>query len=555
MILVLFVIVNIVVSFAYLRGKVNNNESVSTIAIEGAGNINVVYSSNTADIVVGDILPGYETIKQFSVTSNISSGGTLYKRGIWYQIKLIVETNEFLSGSLVYSLSLDNTSSTDGITALPVDKIAIPNGSNLDGIVVGTGYFLNDNITHTYNLKLSYVNLEDVDQSSNYQKRFAARVVIDNPKYINLTFDLDGGSFENLKLNSNSTMKVAANSTIDLPVPIKESNVFAGWEDINDKNIFSNVITTSNADISLKALYTTSDPYEFDYTGGEQQFIAQYSGYYKIETWGAQGGSYDETFQGGYGGYSIGIIKLNKNEKIYVNIGGGGSGGLEQTLGGYNGGGDATGGVCNNNSYRYSYSGGGATSLALVSGELENLELYKGDFYSNGLTSNSSIILIVAGGGGGAFYFYDGAYGSGASAGGYVGNTATWTNNTHEKYHQPTGGTQTSGGIGGNSYIDPLAPSGFFGNGGNMNSYTCAEGSGGGGGYYGGGSGAFTPGAGGSGYIGNSQLTDKYMYCYNCETSDEIDIKTYTTTCANETPTENCAKKGNGYARITYFHV
>ena len=232
-ILVLFVIVNIVVSFAYLRGRANGNESVSTIAIEGVGAINVVYSSNTPDIIVGDILPGYETIKDVSVTSNISSGGELYKRGIWYQIRLVVDTNEFLTGSLAYSLSLADTSSTDGITALPVDKIGIPNGANQDGILVGTGYFSNDNVSHIYNLKLNYVNMEEFDQSDDYQKKFAAHVVRDNPRYVNLTFDLDGGSFENLKLNSNSTMKIAANSTINLPVPTKEKYVFAGWEKVS----------------------------------------------------------------------------------------------------------------------------------------------------------------------------------------------------------------------------------------------------------------------------------------------------------------------------------
>lgn len=58
-------------------------------------------------------------------------------------------------------------------------------------------------------------------------------------------------------------------------------------------------------------------------------------------------------------------------------------------------------------------------------------------------------------------------------------------------------------------------------------------------------------GGGGSGYIGNSQLTDKAMYCYNCEESSEESTKTISTTRAEETPTENCAKKGNGYARIT----
>ena len=43
------------------------------------------------------------------------------------------------------------------------------------------------------------------------------------------------------------------------------------------------------------------------------------------------------------------------------------------------------------------------------------------------------------------------------------------------------------------------------------------------------------------------------MYCYNCEESTEKSTKTISTTCTSETPTENCSKQGNGYARITYL--
>ena len=49
----------------------------------------------------------------------------------------------------------------------------------------------------------------------------------------------------------------------------------------------------------------------------------------------------------------------------------------------------------------------------------------------------------------------------------------------------------------------------------------------------------------------NSLLTDKMMYCYNCNESSEESTKTVSTTCASQTPTENCSKQGNGYARIT----
>ena len=65
----------------------------------------------------------------------------------------------------------------------------------------------------------------------------------------------------------------------------------------------------------------------------------------------------------------------------------------------------------------------------------------------------------------------------------------------------------------------------------------------------------FCPAGGGSGYIGPPFLTKKSMYCYNCQESSEESTKTISTTCNSETPTENCAKKGNGYARITLISV
>ena len=84
--------------------------------------------------------------------------------------------------------------------------------------------------------------------------------------------------------------------------------------------------------------------------------------------------------------------------------------------------------------------------------------------------------------------------------------------------------------------------------------------SGGGGGFYGGNINSdygedFNAGGGGSGYIGNSLLTNKVMYCYNCEESNEESTKTISTPCNEEIPTSYCAKKGNGYARITLVSI
>lgn len=47
----------------------------------------------------------------------------------------------------------------------------------------------------------------------------------------------------------------------------------------------------------------------------------------------------------------------------------------------------------------------------------------------------------------------------------------------------------------------------------------------------------------GSGYIGNSQLTNKTMYCYNCEESTEESTKTISTINVSETPISKYAKK------------
>ena len=269
----------------------------------------------------------------------------------------------------------------------------------------------------------------------------------------------------------------------------------------------------------------TNEVTNFDYTGSEQTFVAPVTGVYKLETWGAQGGNYS-SYTPGYGGYSTGNIKLNNNDKLYVNIGGKGT----QSLGGYNGGGstDLSAG-----------GGGGATHIATTSGLLSVLEKKKDN------------ILIVSGGGGGS-----GSFNSfrGGSAGGFLGSTAGGTS-------PGNGGTQTTGGRIPN-YYGPTATGGGLGlfgiggNGGHETAYSQASGAGGAGFYGGSGGGARDGGGGGgSSYIGNTLLTEKSMYCYNCTESTEESTKTISTTCVNETPTENCAKKGNGYARITGINI
>ena len=293
----------------------------------------------------------------------------------------------------------------------------------------------------------------------------------------------------------------------------------------------------------------------FDYlasaTNKEQSYRIVQSGYYKLEVWGAQGGSYNSSIIGGYGGYSTGVIYLNSGNTLFINVGE--SGHLCSSTGqdsSYNGGGGCNG---SSDGYHYARGGGGATHIALSSGTLASF-----DTNSDGTGSVAEIkdIVIVAGGGGGSYYHGNGIYGSGGSGGGYIGCTGT---NNEAARTPATGGTQTTGGIG--------AKNGSFGLGAKSNN-------GGGGGFYGGGAtnGGYSAAyqisgaGGGSGYIGNTQLTDAVMYCYNCEESPATATKTINTIgeddsldnyhCSNgynSTPTSKCAKAGNGYAKITFL--
>ena len=282
---------------------------------------------------------------------------------------------------------------------------------------------------------------------------------------------------------------------------------------------------------------TELESYVFDYTGKNQIFNVPYTGEYKLEVWGAQGGNCvksNKTYDGGYGSYSVGTLQLHKGDYLFVVVGGQGDSCAtnKESVGGYNGGGTGYG----SESY-YVSGGGGATHIALRNGLLSNL------------TVND--ILIVAGGGGGSAFYKATDYGLGGSGGGYKGVSAiNFTTNkkvTTEKSLR-TGGTQESGG---KSIEGVKGSAGLFGLGASYINQKqikifC---SGGGGGYYGGGAAEKTGGgSGGSGYIGNTDLTNKYMYCFGCEASG----KTISTTCHNSTETENCAKEGNGFVKITY---
>lgn len=230
----------------------------------------------------------------------------------------------------------------------------------------------------------------------------------------------------------------------------------------------------------------------FSYTGNVQTFTAPQKGKYELEVWGAQGGQ-GRNYEGGLGGYSKGTISLNKNQSIYIVVGGEGKSTTSNVSldGGYNGGGGLS--SSSRNSYQRG-SGGGATHIATRTGLLSALSSYK------------SNVLIVAGGGGGS-----GTYEEGGNGGGLNGLRGDGSTGTSYSGSYGGGGSQTIGG----SYSttgqsNSYGTNGGFGYGGHSagGGSSYAPGGGGGSGWYGGGGGnSGSPsssggGGGGSGYIG-----------------------------------------------------
>ena len=256
-----------------------------------------------------------------------------------------------------------------------------------------------------------------------------------------------------------------------------------------------------------KINYTTN----FSYTGECTTYIAKSDGYYNLEVWGAQGGNYNTTYVGGLGGYSKGIVHLEKGTTLYVCVGG-----QPQTVtttktavpGGFNGGGNGFNRDYSS-TYTYGQAGGGATDIRIGQNSL----------YAR---------VIVAGGGSGSNNRTSGYAGGGTS--GVTGQSGY-------------AGTQTSAGTGGS-----------FGQGGSAstsgNNYKYGA-SGGGGGFYGGGAiSSYSDSTnydkysgGGSGYVYTSATVSSYP-------SGCLLNSTYYLIVSSTTQGINT---GNGKATITYI--
>ena len=284
----------------------------------------------------------------------------------------------------------------------------------------------------------------------------------------------------------------------------------------------------------------------FAYKSSVQTKEIEVSGYYYLQVWGAQGGSYNESYAaGGKGGYSKGYVYLNKGDTLYIHTGGQGSYGTTttynvQTGGGVNGGGNA--------GYRGG-AGGGGTDIRINNDSL----------YSR---------VIVAGGGGGA-YSYNSTYkAAGGAGGGTSGLDGSYYSSSYSSW-AGNGGTQTSGGArASGSSTNYYGDAGTFGVGGDTgykyyNASYYSNGAGGGGWYGGSAAGNYSSsartsaagGGGGSGYVYTSSTASSYPSgCLLNSSYYMSNAATYAGNTSFESTTggSETGHSDNGYAKVTY---
>lgn len=340
-----------------------------------------------------------------------------------------------------------------------------------------------NNVSGIYKLKQIDTYLQDEDSS---YERFMNSVdgylditdcsFADNEKYCKML--VSSADIKHLLIAANDKVAIMSKLKENNPYKLKFTNFIKTVDDsditygglliaeFNDETYAAIPIaygfSVSKCDTEIGTTWT------FSYKNSAHEWTAPCRAKYKIEAWGAGGGtgsggsSATNSVAGLSGSYTKGVIRLATDTKLYLHVGSKGTGCSNGANGGYNGGGK---GVANSCSYGAG-GGGGATDIRYFG---KNVTPTSSDLAWNSNLGLNSRIMVAAGGGGARSgvagggvlgYVYGGGFTGGATqttgyAFGYSGNsTALYTDGGGGGYYGGEG--ITSGeykGFGGNSYI------------------------------------------------------------------------------------------------------
>ncbi len=488
-----------------------------------------------------DFSTGQYTDKQFSIKVNVYGGTAMQPEPDAPEITNITVPNGTVSPvvdtTLGYDyvtseLPLNTTNTTLNITTEDAnDQVTV---ERVDGLGLNDTQSNIQRLSTTHNIPLTLTsgdNYFKITVTARSRKKTIKIIKVAVAKSNNAT--LSGLSIDDCPLNeqfdSNTTTYTCSTSKKNLTVN-PQSLYHATWVITGNTGLQSGAntitITVTAQDGHTTKEYTVTatkaetlvfdantqvnDNIELNYSGTYKKVQFQKAGTYKIELWGAQGGTWENEQPGkSRGGYVSGNITLNSNTDLYLYIGEEGK--TQSDLSTFNGGGKGGYGLNQQHHYQYhGQSGGGATDVRYFETTPTSEDLA----WDSTLGLNSRI-MVAAGGAGASGNGEYSTCGDGSSAGGLIGINGTYRCAHGDQSQYGLGGTQLAGGVSGNNILNGKGTTtpATFGKGSDSNNESANHGSGGGGGgYYGGGAGggiAYTAhghgGGGGSSFISGHQ--------------------------------------------------
>ena len=179
-------------TFAYFTAVLSGQESATTVTIN-AGTLGITFTGG-ANINMQNIYPRGNVAslqtsdawatKSFSVKANATAAST-----IPYALALVIDSNNFSTGALVFTLTVDPGSNTNGTKAAAISTpTAVPTtgsyslgSGSIQGPTTGLGVGGlggNDEVVHAYHLNIFFPDTGLPNQNDDQGKQLQAHVEI-----------------------------------------------------------------------------------------------------------------------------------------------------------------------------------------------------------------------------------------------------------------------------------------------------------------------------------------------------------------------------------------